>query len=285
MYTFLLSTTELSFPIAICLYTARASGFCTFIPKKSSVPQKKVRVYKKMPVWSFCVPVKKLVSGSTFIEFETYKKNVLNTSWHIPSIIVLNSYIIKYDGIKNVACSQFRLKYIKNNTTKDLMEKWPFYKQPSGYRLVIDTLLEKWERSFNSILSFLSKENHVKDRNVKKFIDSLKTDIGISENGRDAALILALHGYFVPTNKIIRIDPKTNKKVTTKFTIKDSQESVIFVGETKQAIEDHIEHIRKTKISVQPSLYCVGEDIFTVKDIFLHIEGVRYNFKSIRYLF
>jgi len=99
-------------------------------------------------------------------------------------------------------------------------------------------------------------------------------------DGRDAALIWALQGYFVPTNKIIRIDPKTNKKVTTKFTIKDSQESVIFVGETQQAIEDHIEHIRKTKISVQPSLYCVGEDIFTIKDIFLHIEGVRYNFKS-----
>lgn len=31
-----------------------------------------------------------------------------------------------------------------------------------------DTLLEKWERSFNSIMSFLSKENHIKDRNVKK---------------------------------------------------------------------------------------------------------------------
>jgi len=45
-----------------------------------------------------------------------------------------------------------------------------------------DTLLEKWERSFNSIISFLSKENHIKDRNVKKLIDSLKTDIGISES-------------------------------------------------------------------------------------------------------
>jgi len=67
-------------------------------------------------------------------------------------------------------------------------------------------------------------------------------------DGRDAALIWALHGYFVPTNKIIRIDPKTNKKVTTKFTIKDSQESVIFVGETQQAIEDHIEHIKKQKL-------------------------------------
>jgi len=42
MYTFLLSITELSFPVAICLYTARASGFCTFILKKSSVLQKKV---------------------------------------------------------------------------------------------------------------------------------------------------------------------------------------------------------------------------------------------------
>ncbi|KAL5239404.1 hypothetical protein ACI65C_006814 [Semiaphis heraclei] len=204
---------------------------------------------------------------------------------------------LKFDNLSSIefdytwkACSQFRLEYIKNNTTKDLMEKWPFYKQPSGYRLIDmdfetafsqgDTLLEKWERSFNSIISFLSKENHIKDKNVKKLIDSLKTDIGISENGRDAALIWALHGYFVPTNKIIRIDPKTNKKVTTKFTIKDSQESVIFVGETQQVIEDHIEHIRKTKISVQPSLYCVGEDIFTIKDIFLHIEGVRYNFKS-----
>jgi len=45
-----------------------------------------------------------------------------------------------------------------------------------------DTLLEKWERSFNSIMSFLSKENHIKDRNVKKLIDSLKTDIEISES-------------------------------------------------------------------------------------------------------
>lgn len=60
MYTFLLSITELSFPVAICLYTARASGFCTCIPKKSSVLQKKVSKFpKKVRVWSFCVLVKK----------------------------------------------------------------------------------------------------------------------------------------------------------------------------------------------------------------------------------
>jgi len=43
-------------------------------------------------------------------------------------------------------------------------------------------LFEKWERSFNDIIPFLSKENHIKDRNAKKLIDSLKTDIGITES-------------------------------------------------------------------------------------------------------
>ncbi|XP_060880673.1 uncharacterized protein LOC132952394 [Metopolophium dirhodum] len=138
-----------------------------------------------------------------------------------------------------------------------------------------DTLLEKWEACFNNIISFLSKENHIKDRNVKKIIETLLTDVGISENGRH------LSGYFAPTNKIVRIDPKSSKKVTTKFTIKDSQESVIFVGETQQNIEDYMDHVRKTKTSIQSSLFCVGKDIFSITDIFLFFDGVRYNFKSI----
>ena len=45
-----------------------------------------------------------------------------------------------------------------------------------------DTLLEKWEACFNDILSFLSKDNHVKDKNVKKIIEKLSTDVGISES-------------------------------------------------------------------------------------------------------
>jgi len=45
-----------------------------------------------------------------------------------------------------------------------------------------DTLLEKWEACFNDIISFLTKENHVKDRSVKKIIETLSTDVGISES-------------------------------------------------------------------------------------------------------
>jgi len=34
------------------------------------------------------------------------------------------------------ACCQYRLSFIKSNNSNEIMEKWPFYKTPSGYRLV-----------------------------------------------------------------------------------------------------------------------------------------------------
>jgi len=45
-----------------------------------------------------------------------------------------------------------------------------------------NTLLEKWESCFNDIIYFLTKENHVKDRTVKKIIETLSTDVDISES-------------------------------------------------------------------------------------------------------
>lgn len=44
------------------------------------------------------------------------------------------------------------------------------------------TLLDKWEWSFKTILSFLSIDNHVKDKNAKKIIDTLTNGIGLSES-------------------------------------------------------------------------------------------------------
>jgi len=85
----------------------------------------------------------------------------------------------------------------------------------------------------------------------------------------------------VPTNRVIRVDPLTGKKSHVKFTIKDSQESVLYIGDTQQVVEDYIEHIKKTKVSIQPSVFCVGKDIFSITDIFLYIEGVRIKFQSV----
>jgi len=44
------------------------------------------------------------------------------------------------------------------------------------------TLLDRWEGSYKAIASFLSKENHVKDKNAKKMINTLTNNIGLSES-------------------------------------------------------------------------------------------------------
>lgn len=110
-------------------------------------------------------------------------------------------------------------------------------------------------------------------------------------DGRNAALVWALHGYLVPTSKIIKKDVATGKKITTKFTIKDSQESVVFVGATQQEIEDRISHLKRTKVSIQPSIYAIGPNIFFIWKIFCivrwyslwiysFLEGVRHLFQN-----
>ncbi|XP_018572367.1 uncharacterized protein LOC108911818 [Anoplophora glabripennis] len=81
----------------------------------------------------------------------------------------------------------------------------------------------------------------------------------MSENGLHAVGIWALHGYLVPTTKIIKKDV-TGKKTTTKFTIKESQESVIFVGDNLIEVEDRINHLKRTKQSLQPSIYRIELD-------------------------
>lgn len=100
-------------------------------------------------------------------------------------------------------------------------------------------------------------------------------------DGRNAALFWALHGYLVPTNKVVKKDMVTGKKTTTKFTIKDSQESVLFLGKNQQEIEDRINHLTKTNLSIQPSIYCIGKDIFSIEDICVIFEDIRFKFSNI----
>nr|CAI5820277.1 unnamed protein product [Callosobruchus analis] len=58
----------------------------------------------------------------------------------------------------------------------------------------------------------------------------------------------------------------TSRKTTTKFTTKDYQESVHFVGQNQQESEERVNHLRATNVSIQASLYCIGRDIFSIED-------------------
>lgn len=65
-----------------------------------------------------------------------------------------------------------------------------------------------------------------------------------------------------------------------RYTIRDSQESFVFIGKSLQEVEDHLLHIKDVKASIQPFIICVGEDILNIKDISVYFDDIRYNFKS-----
>lgn len=68
----------------------------------------------------------------------------------------------------------------------------------------------------------------------------------IFADSRDAALLWAFHVYLVPTIKFVRND-LNEKKSTSKFTIKDSQESIVYVAAAIGALEDQIEFCKVCK--------------------------------------
>nr|CAI5856650.1 unnamed protein product [Callosobruchus analis] len=99
-------------------------------------------------------------------------------------------------------------------------------------------------------------------------------------DGHNAAVLWALHGYIVPTNRVVKRGV-TDKKTTTKHTIKDSQKSVLCVGQNQQEVEERINHLRATNVSIQPALYCLGRDIFSIEDVCVIFDNIRYKFSSI----
>lgn len=72
----------------------------------------------------------------------------------------------------------------------------------------------------------------------------------------------------------------TGKKNTIRFTIRDSQESFLYVGKSHQEIEDHLMYLKSKRESIQPFIMCVGEDISKVTDIYVYFDDVKYSFNS-----
>ncbi|XP_055923693.1 uncharacterized protein LOC129954066 [Eupeodes corollae] len=141
-----------------------------------------------------------------------------------------------------------------------------------------NSLLERWEHVYSKIREFLTTEDRIKEKSIKEVLDKIKSD-NTPENFRDAALLWALHGYLVPTLKSVRKDRK-GMKTTLKPTIKDSQESFIFVAASIQNVEDHIQHLQQKGDNVQPFIIVVGKDVINFKEVFLYFDSVKFPFIS-----
>lgn len=77
-------------------------------------------------------------------------------------------------------------------------------------------------------------------------------------DGKNALLLWALHGYFVPTNKLVRKNNQGGKNDVIKYTIKDSQESFLFLGKSNQEIQEHLNFIKSRK-KISSLLFCALE--------------------------
>ncbi|XP_066591694.1 uncharacterized protein [Prorops nasuta] len=189
------------------------------------------------------------------------------------------------------ACTQYRLTDLRTlKSTQAILDKWFFYKQPSGYRLIDmdfkaayeneSELLSSWPRCVEQLIKFLSIDFNIKERNSKSLIAEIKNRSDLDQNSLDACLLLILHAYFVPTSRIVKKD-ENGKNKTKRFTIKDSQESFLFLASSIQEVEDHLDYLRRMKENIQPFIYCLGSNIFSINEIYIFFDNIRYKAFSV----
>lgn len=99
-------------------------------------------------------------------------------------------------------------------------------------------------------------------------------------DGRDAIILWALHGYFVPQTRMVK-KGVAGKQQTIKFTIRDSQESFFFVGKSAQEVEERLRFLHSNKSAVQPFIYAVADDLTKVEEVYTYFDGIRYKFFSV----
>lgn len=79
---------------------------------------------------------------------------------------------------------------------------------------------------------------------------------------------------------MVRVDVN-GKKSTTKFTIKDSQEAFVFVGQTHQQLSDQIEFLEKKMERIQPFILATGDCNFNkFENFYVYLDGTKLVFNN-----
>lgn len=73
---------------------------------------------------------------------------------------------------------------------------------------------------------------------------------------------------------------KNRKKEFSRYTIKDSQNAFLYIAETLNQLEEHINYQKFKKGSIQPFIYAIGSPL-QPKNIGLFFDDIRYQFKTV----
>jgi len=88
-----------------------------------------------------------------------------------------------------------------------------------------------------------------------------------------------LHAVFAPTSKKVTKD-ENGKNNLVKYSIKDSQDSLIVFGESVETMQHHFQSLRTQGNPIQPFIFIVGS-IFAQKEILVYFDTIIYKVQSV----
>ncbi|XP_019890975.2 uncharacterized protein LOC101895948 [Musca domestica] len=196
--------------------------------------------------------------------------------------------VLKYDKLsaeefetKWISCANYRLNQVLNecSSLREILKKWPEYK--SHYKLIdIDfSIMHKshnkmlnWDQKILKLFNFLKKSKQLKCHGESKMLETLQDEDLENDRGTFAVKTLwILHYVLFPTGRQVR---KTilGKKEISRYTIKDSQKTFLFLGKTLQELHDHIDFLLKMKEHIQPFILGIGS-LDDIHEIFVYFDG------------
>lgn len=96
--------------------------------------------------------------------------------------------------------------------------------------------------------------------------------------------MLLLNSIITPTSKSIIIDEVNKKKIVTKASIKDAQNTMFLFSHTTNDIKVKIDELQekyyKSKETIQPIIIGVGPNILQVNEFYVYVYPIIYKFST-----
>ncbi|XP_075151841.1 uncharacterized protein LOC142225876 isoform X1 [Haematobia irritans] len=129
------------------------------------------------------------------------------------------------------------------------------------------------------LYTFLQKNKQIKGREEQKLLETIQTnDIQNDPDLFSLKVLWTLHCYLHPTGRFER-KISGGKKEVYRYTSKDSQMSFFYIGNSLQALQEHISSLSTKTEEILPFILGVGE-LNNITEYFVYTDGTLLAFSS-----